>query len=917
MTEDALFTLMRPHLERALSVGDARGYARARSEGEAPARTFAADSADEPVEVRKPLAFYSASGFEPDDAARYADYFAEGDDGGYPGDLHRHFAHTARAFADATKLQRKQVYADGKPGWRWVKRAAVNGAGNLLAADDADDVYPEDFESFAAREDGETWQTNGRYYKREGGRTRRLRNPNAAEVDAAKRERSEEYKKANEGRTPKEQLIHKKEQAEPRREEARAAVQAAIANPQTIGAKEAPALAEHLHSLTRDEVRELARAAREKLGGLKSDLVGRMMKSLGIPTDEERRATLEQRISELGLSEAEANNMRRAAGIEPKPAAPRAEEEPAAPPEPEPEAPAPKAEEQPPQAEPAKSGSVAALDDEAFAKKVQQVADDQESGFGYKVFIGDVYNALKAEDPTLTRDQFNEKLLEANRQRKLTLSRADLVQLMDPDAVRESQVKHPGGVGDVHFITAKEKQRKERGRPDEKPAADKAGAGAANSEWAKSGQDRITQLGTTRNVEPGMLADTLRNYARNDAMLATPTGQEVDRLAREHIAKLTPDQQRELADLHRADVKRTGEVAPALKDLLDKFEPAAHKQARTGALARLDKVPGLSPEQKADYQKRIEAVRGDSDRAVNDAAYGITDEAMRAVKAAQAQQPKAPEPAAKPAPAPKIPAASALKSKPLADKQALTALAAAATSQEARDYLETAAHNVPGDKSTFSPADRRHQTVERLAAAHRDALKDGKPEAAAEVAKVLAQFGGKVEGAAGDKVVFDPARYEAPVGTSPDAPMRVVRPAVVGPDGRLAVKGELEPVGAGAKAEQRPPGASDKRPTAEEMEAASRPASAATQPAKESVESVRDRVRKVSLEAASNLSEPLTVTQQRVRDVIKGLSFADLSQLHKAMGYIAPLSAKNLKQAQDKVINNALSAAAGIQRADA
>ncbi|MCP5916311.1 hypothetical protein NL317_30280, partial [Klebsiella pneumoniae] len=81
---------------------------------------------------------------------------------------------------------------------------------------------------------------------------------------------------------------------------------------------------------------------------------------------------------------------------------------------------------------------------------------------GYKVYISDVYNALKVKDPTLTREEFNARLIEANRQRHLTLSRADLVQLMDPDAVSESTVKHPSGTGEFHFITAAERKRLSR-----------------------------------------------------------------------------------------------------------------------------------------------------------------------------------------------------------------------------------------------------------------------------------------------------------------------------------------------------------------------------------------------------------------------------------------------------------------------
>lgn len=123
-------------------------------------------------------------------------------------------------------------------------------------------------------------------------------------------------------------------------------------------------------------------------------------------------------------------------------------------------------------------GTVASLPDAEFAAKVQAVADAHAHGFpGGKVYIADVYDALKAEDPVLTREEFDRKLLDAHRTTGLTLSRADLVQLMHPDWVRRSEVKHPL-VGEYHFVLAADKPR-----ANHEPPSDE-GKRAAHDEWA-------------------------------------------------------------------------------------------------------------------------------------------------------------------------------------------------------------------------------------------------------------------------------------------------------------------------------------------------------------------------------------------------------------------------------------------------
>jgi len=85
-----------------------------------------------------------------------------------------------------------------------------------------------------------------------------------------------------------------------------------------------------------------------------------------------------------------------------------------------------------------------AFDLEMFANSVRSEAKRCPSGwFGdNKVFISHVWEQLKSDRPfaTLGLDGFKQRLVEANRAGKLTLSRADLVQLMDPADVRDSEV---------------------------------------------------------------------------------------------------------------------------------------------------------------------------------------------------------------------------------------------------------------------------------------------------------------------------------------------------------------------------------------------------------------------------------------------------------------------------------------------
>jgi hypothetical protein len=83
------------------------------------------------------------------------------------------------------------------------------------------------------------------------------------------------------------------------------------------------------------------------------------------------------------------------------------------------------------------------FDLEMFANTVKSVARTCPTGRfgGYKVFINHVWNQLRDEPrfAPLGLDGFKQKLVAANRANLLTLSRAELVQLMDPADVRESE----------------------------------------------------------------------------------------------------------------------------------------------------------------------------------------------------------------------------------------------------------------------------------------------------------------------------------------------------------------------------------------------------------------------------------------------------------------------------------------------
>jgi hypothetical protein len=87
-----------------------------------------------------------------------------------------------------------------------------------------------------------------------------------------------------------------------------------------------------------------------------------------------------------------------------------------------------------------------------FAEAVLTAAEETQTGrFGDdKVFIGHVWRTWRARGGELELEPFKVRLVEANRVRSVTLSRADLVEAMNPDDVRESEARHLGAT--FHFV---------------------------------------------------------------------------------------------------------------------------------------------------------------------------------------------------------------------------------------------------------------------------------------------------------------------------------------------------------------------------------------------------------------------------------------------------------------------------------
>ena len=96
----------------------------------------------------------------------------------------------------------------------------------------------------------------------------------------------------------------------------------------------------------------------------------------------------------------------------------------------------------------------ATLSDEAFAELTLKAAKATQDGRlgDYKVFISRVWATLQQQHPelTLSLEDFKQRLVTANQQRRLDLSRADLAYALDANDVSASEINHLNST--FHFI---------------------------------------------------------------------------------------------------------------------------------------------------------------------------------------------------------------------------------------------------------------------------------------------------------------------------------------------------------------------------------------------------------------------------------------------------------------------------------
>lgn len=103
---------------------------------------------------------------------------------------------------------------------------------------------------------------------------------------------------------------------------------------------------------------------------------------------------------------------------------------------------------------PASESPVTPADLSEFARQIQELARHSQTGrFGdNKVFLSHLWKHFQKESPRtgITRQEFDDRLLEANRQNLIILSRADLISEMDPADVEASEIALPHAT--FHFI---------------------------------------------------------------------------------------------------------------------------------------------------------------------------------------------------------------------------------------------------------------------------------------------------------------------------------------------------------------------------------------------------------------------------------------------------------------------------------
>lgn len=86
--------------------------------------------------------------------------------------------------------------------------------------------------------------------------------------------------------------------------------------------------------------------------------------------------------------------------------------------------------------------------------KLARVSPPEDRFHDNKVFIAPLWRSSQREPnfPRLTLSEFKTRLIEANTDALVNLSRADEVQSMDPQAVQESATKHPVADATFHFV---------------------------------------------------------------------------------------------------------------------------------------------------------------------------------------------------------------------------------------------------------------------------------------------------------------------------------------------------------------------------------------------------------------------------------------------------------------------------------
>ena len=89
-----------------------------------------------------------------------------------------------------------------------------------------------------------------------------------------------------------------------------------------------------------------------------------------------------------------------------------------------------------------------------FADRVRTIAKNSATGrFGdNKVFLSHVWNQYRGDGGGngMTRSDFDQLLVDANRENLLTLSRADLISAMDPQDVQSSEIRLANST--FHFL---------------------------------------------------------------------------------------------------------------------------------------------------------------------------------------------------------------------------------------------------------------------------------------------------------------------------------------------------------------------------------------------------------------------------------------------------------------------------------